>query len=73
MNEAVEVQLDYGGPWKPAELTTSISDGQPVVIVAGENEARGPDGVFAIRTGENTPREVIEAARRAGFEVYEVG
>lgn len=46
MTEPIEAQLEFRGSWKPAELTTSLADGTPVVI---------------------------DAARRAGFEVLKVG
>ena len=70
MNTPISAQLEYGGSWLPAELSDEHGD-TVVVIVAGENTPRGVEDVFYLRADAETDRDLVRAAREAGFEVLE--
>ena len=71
MTTHVEVQMSLGGRWRPAELTDERHYRHPVVVLAGEHEVRGPSEVLFIRPLIGTDRELLEAAKLAGYEVVE--
>jgi hypothetical protein len=67
MPTSIEVQLQPGGQWLPAELVTDSSAGVPVVLLAGTSKPLGPEDVFYIRADEDS--DVLDAAEQAGFLV----
>ena len=73
----VEAYLVSGGPWQPAILTTDRAEcsyGVPVVVVVGEDSARGPAEIMAIRpmlAGDDLDdaEPILQAAVHTGFLV----
>ena len=70
MKTPISAQLEYGGRWLPAELSDEHGD-TPVRLVVDENTPRGVEDVFYLRSSAETDRDLLEAAREAGFEVLE--
>jgi len=70
MTTPIAAQLEYGGRWLPAELSSEHGD-TPVVLVAGDNTPRGVEDVFYLRAGAEADRDLLQSARDAGFEVLE--
>lgn len=71
MKTPVEVELEYGGPWVPAELTDEREYGHTVVAVAGERGSKGPLEVLCIRAVPNTDRRLLDSVRALGYRVTE--
>ena len=72
MQAAILVHLMPGGPWLPAILSDERAEssyGLPVVVVDGEDNARGPREVETIRVFSTVPAELVDAAVAAGFNV----
>ena len=69
----IEAQRRYGGPWKPAELSDEavLTDGGPVVLMAGIDEPQGVADAFAIKADPDSDPDLIKAARVAAFTVVE--
>jgi len=65
----VEVQLQFGGPWRPAELTDERGYPHPVIVLQGEHEVRGMAEVLFIRPQVGTDRIMLETAKAAGYTV----
>lgn len=69
MRTNVEVQLSFGGRWRPAELTDERQYGHPVIVLDGEHEVRGPAEVLFIRPLIGSEQELLDSAKLAGFEL----
>lgn len=67
----VEVQLNFGGPWRRAELTDERGYKHPVIVLDGEHEVRGVAEVLFIRSQVGTDSAMLDAARAAGYTVLE--
>ena len=74
MQSRISVKLTAAAEWLPAILSDERAEssyGLPVVIVDGEDFARGTGEVAAVRVSSAVDPELIDAARRAGFRVEE--
>ncbi|MFZ1934140.1 MAG: hypothetical protein WCB27_11740 [Thermoguttaceae bacterium] len=72
MQAVVSVKLTETGELLPAILSTERAEssyGQPVVVIDGEENARGPAEVEAIRVSPTLDADEVAAARQAGFRV----
>jgi hypothetical protein len=69
MRTKVEVELQDGGEWMPAELTDERGYTHPVVILHGEHKVRGPMEVLFVRPRVGSDSKLLAAAASAGFTV----
>ncbi len=67
----VEVQLNFGAPWRQAELTDERGYKHPVIVLDGEHEVRGVAEVLFVRSQVGTDQMMLEAAKAAGYTVLE--
>lgn len=69
MRTKVEVELQDGGEWMPAELTDERGYTHPVVILHGEHKVRGPMEVLFVRPQVGSDSKLLTAAASAGYTV----
>jgi hypothetical protein len=75
MQSRISVKLTTAGEWLPAILTDERAEssyGLPVVVVEGQDFARGTGELAAVRVSAAVDPELIDAARRAGFRLVEM-
>jgi hypothetical protein len=61
--------MSYRGKWLPAELTDERGYGHPVITLEGDREVRGTTEVLFIRAVVGTDRDLLDAARAAGYQI----
>jgi hypothetical protein len=69
MKTHVEVQLSFGGRWMLAELTDERGYPHPVISLEGQHAVLGTTEVLLVRPIAGTERELLDAARAAGYSV----
>jgi len=70
MQAHVHVRLTPGGKLLPAILSDERAEssyGQPVVVVEGEDNARGPGEVETVHVHADCPPELLDGAINAGY------